>query len=64
MLRREGADLAVSEKFYCAVMQVFLLFGEDMCVLLATMAQRLEGVHVGFLIQVIKLKGKRLRDGS
>ena len=28
------------------------------------MAQRLEGVHVGFLQQVTKLKGKRLRDGS
>ena len=45
-------------------MQAMLLFGAETRVLLATMAQRLEGVHVGFLRQVKKLKTKSLKDGS
>ena len=40
-----------------------LLFGADNFVLAAPMAQRLEGVHVGFLRQVIKFKAKILKDG-
>ena len=40
-----------------------MLFGAETWVLLVTMTQRLEGVHVGFLRQVTKLKGKRLRYG-
>ena len=41
-----------------------LLFGADNFVLAAPMAQRLEGVHVGFLRQATKLKAKILKDGS
>ena len=41
---------------------MLLLFGADTWVLLAPMAQRLEGVHVGFLKQVTKPKAKQLRD--
>ena len=64
MLHREGEEPAVSEKFYRAVIQAVFLFGEETWVLLAPMAQRLEGFHVGFLRQVKKLKAKRQRDGS
>ena len=64
MLQREGAEPNVSEKFYCVVIQAVLLFGAETWVMLAPMAQSLEGVHVGFLRQVKNLKAKRLRDGS
>ena len=64
MLRREGAEPYVSANFYRAVIHAVLLFGADTWVLSAPMVQRLEGVHVGFLRQVNKLKAKRLRDGS
>ena len=49
LLRREGVYSDVSKTFYHAVLQVVLLFGAETWVLLAPMAQRLEGVHVGFL---------------
>ena len=57
MLQREGAELA-------AVIQAVLLFWVETWVLSVPMAQRLEGVHVGFLIQVTKLKEKRPKEGS
>ena len=49
MLRREGVESAISEKFYCAVIQAVLFFGSDTWVLLVPMVHRLEGVYVGFL---------------
>ena len=63
MLRKEGADADVSVNFYRAVIQAVFLFGEETWVLLAPMAQRLEGFHVGFLRQVKKLKSKRRKNG-
>ena len=38
--------------FYWVVVQAVLLFGAETWVLLAAMSRKLEGVHVGFLIQV------------
>ena len=64
LLRREGADPSVSTKFYRAVVQVVLLFGAETWMLSAPMAKKLEGVHMGFLRQVTRLKAKRLKDGS
>ena len=58
VLRREGADTAVLEMFYCAVIQAVLLFGAGNWVSLAPMVQRLDRFHVGFLIQVMNLKKK------
>ena len=52
------------EKFYCVVIQVLFLFGAETWVLLVPMSQRLYGVHVGFMIQVMKLKSKMLKGGS
>ena len=52
LLQREGVDPAVSEKSYRAVVQAVLLFGAETWVLLEPMAQKLEGVHVGFLRKV------------
>ena len=52
ILWREGADPIVLEKFYRAVVQAVLLFGADTWVLMDTMSQRLEGVHVSLLRQV------------
>ena len=49
MLYREGSEPAVSEKFYCAVIQAVLFFGTDMWVLSVPMDKRPEGVYVGFL---------------
>ena len=54
MLQREGAEPDVSDFF-------IVLFGAETWALSSRMAQRLEGVHVGFLKQVTKLKSKRLR---
>ena len=64
MLQRYGAEPSILMNFYRAVIQVVLFFGAETWVLSATMAQRLEGVHVGFLIQVKILKAKSLRYGS
>ena len=62
MLRREGADLIISEKFYCAVVQEVLLFGAKTWVMSAAMLQKLKGVHVGFLRQVTGMKARKLGD--
>ena len=61
MLWREGAEPALSDTFFRAVIHALLLFGADTWVLLVPTAQKLEVVHLGFLIHVKKLKGKRLR---
>ena len=58
MIRREGKEPAVSEKFYCVLIQAVLLSGAETWVLLAPMAQRLEVIHAEFLRQVTKLKVK------
>ena len=39
--RKEGAEPAVSEKFYRAVVQAVLLFGAEIWVLTETMSQRI-----------------------
>ena len=49
MLRRDGADPIILEKFYRTVVQALLLFGSETWVLTAAMMQNLEGVHTGFL---------------
>ena len=54
LLQREGAEPDVSDFF-------IVLFGAETWALSSRMAQSLEGVHVGFLKQVTKLKSKRLR---
>ena len=46
------------------VIQALFLFGADNWVMLVQIAQRLEGVYVGFLRQVKKLNPKRIKDGS
>ena len=56
LLRREVLDLIISEKFYHVVVQAVLLFGYETWVLTAAMIQNLEGVHVGFLRQVMGKK--------
>ena len=52
LLRREGADPIISEKFYCTVVQTVLLFGSETWVLTLAMMKKLEFVHMGFLWQV------------
>ena len=66
IIRKEGAEPAVSAKLHRAVIQVLLLllFWSETWVLLAPMAQRLEVFHVGFLRQVTKLKAEILKDKS
>ena len=49
---------------YRAVVQVLLLFGVDSWVLSAAISRKLEGVHVGFLIQVTGQTAKRQRYGT
>ena len=56
LLRREGAELIISAKFYRAVVQAVLPFGERTWVMLAVMLSKIEGVHVGFLQQVTGMK--------
>ena len=64
LLQREGAEPAVSAKFYRAVVQAVLLFGVETRVLSAPMMQRLEGAHVSFLRQVTQKQATQRRDGS
>ena len=64
LLRREGMEQQVSAMFYQAVVQVVLVFGSDTWVLLEAMYQKLEGVHVGFLIQGTGQKFKLHRGGT
>ena len=60
LLRKEGAYLIISEKFYRAVVQVVILFGSENWVLMAVIMQNIEGVHVRFLQQVTGKKAQRL----
>ena len=60
MLRREGEYPIILAKFYRAVVQAVLLFESKTWVLLAEMLNNLEGVHVGFLRQVMGMKAKSL----
>ena len=52
----------MSEMFYWEVVQAVLLFGEETSVLLVAISRKLEGVHVGFLRQVMGHMYKRHRD--
>ena len=63
-LQREGADPIVSEKFYRTVDQAVLLFGAYNWVPTEEIAQKLEGVHVGFLQNVTEQKTRQLGDNS
>ena len=54
----------MSEMFYREVVQVVLLFGVEDCVLLEAMSNKLEGVHVGFLRQVMGNTAKRQGNGT
>ena len=63
-LRREGAYLIISAKFYWEVAQTVLLFGAKTWVLLAERLNNIEGVHVGFLRQVTGMKSQRLGDDT
>ena len=58
-----GTDPSDPVKFYHVVVQVVFLFWAETWVLSASMAKKLEGVHVGLLRQVTRLKVKRLKDG-
>ena len=62
LLRCEGADIIVSEKFYRAVVQAVLLVGAETWFMTVAMSQKLKGVHVGFLRQVTGKKTRRLGD--
>ena len=44
------------------MVQAVILFGEETCVLLAAMLNKLEGVHVGFLRQAKGMKAQRIGD--
>ena len=61
-MRREGADMIISAKFYRSVVQAVLLFRDETWVLLAAMLKKLEGAHVGFLQQVTGTKTRRLGE--
>ena len=63
LLCREGAEPAVSEKFYRSVVQAVLFFGADTWVLTETITQRLEGAHVHFLRQVTRKQATWRRYG-
>ena len=53
LLRREGAYPRVSAMFYLAVVHAVLIFGVETWVLLKATSWKLEGLHVGFLKQII-----------
>ena len=49
LLRREGAETKVSEKFYRVVAQAVLIFEYETWVLSAAMERNVEGTHTCFL---------------
>ena len=59
LLHREGAYQLVSEMFYREVVQAVLLFGTETWVLSVTMTNTVEGVHMGFLGQVMGKTAKQ-----
>ena len=62
LLRREGSDPIISEKFYRSVFQAVILFGSEAWVIIAVMMQNIESVHMGFLRQVAGKKERRIED--
>ena len=62
MLRQEVADPIISARFYRVVVQAVLLFGAETWVVLAAMLNKIKGVHVGFLRQVMEMKAQRIGD--
>ena len=54
----------VSAMSYRAVVQAVLIFGVETWVFPAAMYRNLEGVHVGFLRNIMGQKEKRQRDGT
>ena len=64
MLRREGADPFISEKFYSAVVQAVLLLGVETRVMTVEMSQKFEVVHLGFLRQVMGKKMRTIGENS
>ena len=59
-LRREGADLTISAKFYRTLVKAVLLFGTETWVLTLAMLKKIEGINVSFLWQVMGMKAQRL----
>ena len=64
LLRREGADPKLEEKFYRAVIQVLLLFGVETWVILAAMEWKVDGTHTSFLRQIMGKRARRVLDGT
>ena len=64
LLRRDGADPIILEKFYRVVVQAVILFGSETWVLTAALIKNLEGVHVGFLQEVTDKMALRIWDNK
>ena len=64
LLRREGTEPRVSGMFSQEVVQEVLLFGAETWVLLEAMSRNLEGVHVGFLRQIMGQRKVQRKDGT
>ena len=56
------ADPILSESLYQVVVQAVLIFGANTWVLSEAMLNKLEGVHVGLLRQVMGMKARSLGD--
>ena len=54
----------MSASFYRAVVQAILLYGWEMWVLLASMANRIEGTHTEFLKIFTGKRSRQLVDGT
>ena len=59
-LKGEGSELIVSKKFYQGVVLSVLVLGAETWVLRATLLQKLEVVHVGFLRQVAGIMSRNM----
>ena len=64
ILSREGDKPTTSAAFYRAVVQVAILFGEEMCVLSDATEKRIVVFHTDFLQQVKGKQARRRRDGT
>ena len=60
--QREGSDTKVLASFYRAVVQAILLYGSETLVLLASMENRIEGIHMEFLRMITDKRTKQLGD--
>ena len=64
LIKREGAELQVSDIFYWAVVKAVFLLGTENWVFPEAVFWKLEGLHMGFLNQITGQMAVQHKDGT